>query len=239
MTYSYIVEGITCNGCVAKIKSRLLSNPDISSAEVSLEGQKAIISMQRHLSLDELQNTIGHDTKYKIKSDVSESSSSRASGDATLSWFATYKPLLIIAAFITAVSLLTSQGNFTAGMNHFMAGFFLVFAFFKLLDLKGFASSYAMYDVVAMKIEAWGFIYPFVELGLGLAFLTGFYPLAALWSTIIIMGVSSIGVIRSVMNKQKIRCACLGAIFNLPMSTVTIIEDLLMVAMAGGMILWT
>jgi hypothetical protein len=47
------------------------------------------------------------------------------------------------------------------------------------------------------------------------------------------MGISSIGVIKSVLNKRKIQCACLGAVFNLPMSTVTIIEDLLMVAMAA------
>jgi hypothetical protein len=50
------------------------------------------------------------------------------------------------------------------------------------------------------------------------------------------MGFSSIGVIQSVLNKKKIQCACLGAVFNLPMSTVTIIEDLLMVSMAVYMI---
>jgi hypothetical protein len=40
-----------------------------------------------------------------------------------------------------------------------------------------------------------------------------------------------------VLNKKKIQCACLGAVFNLPMSTVTIIEDALMIAMSGAMIL--
>jgi len=44
--------------------------------------------------------------------------------------------------------------------------------------------------------------------------------------------VSSVGVIQSVLNKRKIRCACLGAVFNLPMSTITILEDLLMAGMA-------
>jgi len=50
------------------------------------------------------------------------------------------------------------------------------------------------------------------------------------------MGFSSLGVIQSVLDKKKIRCACLGAFFKLPMSTVTIIEDLLMVAMAVFML---
>jgi hypothetical protein len=48
------------------------------------------------------------------------------------------------------------------------------------------------------------------------------------------MAVSSIGVIQSVFQKRKIRCACLGTVFNLPMSTVTLVEDGLMIAMAAG-----
>jgi hypothetical protein len=51
------------------------------------------------------------------------------------------------------------------------------------------------------------------------------------------MSVSLVGVVQSVLNKQKIRCACLGTVFNLPMSTVTIIEDSLMIAMSAGMLL--
>ena len=117
-------------------------------------------------------------------------------------------------------------------MNYFMAGFFIVFSFFKLLDLKGFADSYSMYDIVAKKIKLYGLIYPFIELALGIAYLIAFNPIVTNTATIIVMGVSSIGVIQSVLKKQKIQCACLGAVFNLPMSTVTIIEDLLMIAMA-------
>jgi hypothetical protein len=51
------------------------------------------------------------------------------------------------------------------------------------------------------------------------------------------MTVSIIGVLQSVFNKRKIKCACLGAVFNLPMSTITIIEDLLMIGMSGTMLL--
>jgi hypothetical protein len=38
------------------------------------------------------------------------------------------------------------------------------------------------------------------------------------------------------MAKRKFQCACLGAVFNLPMSTITLVEDLLMVGMAGAML---
>ena len=122
-------------------------------------------------------------------------------------------------------------------MRHFMAGFFLVFSFFKMLNLKGFAESYVMYDVVAKRLPAWAYIYAFTELALGIAFLINFNPLVTNSLTFIVMSISIIGVLQSVLNKKKIQCACLGAVFNLPMSTVTIIEDALMIAMSAWMLL--
>ena len=121
-------------------------------------------------------------------------------------------------------------------MRHFMAGFFLVFSFFKFLNLKGFAESYVMYDVLAKKIPAWAYLYAFVEFGLGIAFLIDFNPILTNAVTLVVMTISIIGVLQSVLNKQKIQCACLGAVFNLPMSTVTIIEDGIMILMSAAML---
>ena len=158
------------------------------------------------------------------------------------SWFITYRPLLTIIGLIALTTVL-SQAPYATGfdgslwMRHFMAGFFIVFAGFKLLDVAGFRESYRMYDVVAKRLPAWGHIYPFVELGLGLIHLTNVAPFWTNIATIVILGVSAIGVIQSVIDKRAIKCACLGTGFNLPMSTVTIIEDVGMVAMAAVMLL--
>jgi prepilin signal peptidase PulO-like enzyme (type II secretory pathway) len=95
-----------------------------------------------------------------------------------------------------------------------------------------------MYDLLAMKIPSYGLVYPFIELALGIAYLVHYQPVMTNYVTIAVMGFSALGVIRSVMNKQKIRCACLGAVFNLPMSSVTVIEDLLMVFMAISMLIF-
>ncbi len=154
----------------------------------------------------------------------------------------TFKSLILIFLFITVVSLISSieggQMDPMRWMNYFMAGFFITFSFFKFLDLRAFANSYSMYDLLAKRVRAYGFVYPFIELALGIAYLTHFAPSSTYIATIAVMGFSSLGVIRSVLNEKKIKCACLGAVFNLPMTTVTIIEDLLMVAMAVFM-LWT
>ncbi len=130
MTHTYIIDGITCNGCVAKVKSKLLSNPDISAADVSLEDHTAVISMQKHLSLEDLQNTIGQDTKYTIREDVSHSPHHAMASVNSFSWIETYKPLLIIAAFHHACCHSYCTRDLMVGMNHFMAGFFSGFSRF-------------------------------------------------------------------------------------------------------------
>ena len=94
-----------------------------------------------------------------------------------------------------------------------------------------------MYDVLAKKVPVWAYLYAFVELALGIAYLINFNPIITNTITFVVMSISIIGVLQSVLNKKKIQCACLGAVFNLPMSTVTIIEDALMIVMSGIMIL--
>jgi hypothetical protein len=73
---------------------------------------------------------------------------------------------------------------------------------------------------------------------LGIAFAIDFKPLVTNIVTLVVMTVSIVGVLQSVLNKRKIQCACLGAVFNLPMSTVTIIEDALMIVMSAVSIIY-
>jgi hypothetical protein len=101
-----------------------------------------------------------------------------------------------------------------------------------MLDLRGFADAYRSYDLIAKAVPRYGYVYPFIELLLGLAYLAAWQPFGVNLVTTVIMGVSLLGVIKAVTSRQTIRCACLGTVFNLPMSTVTIIEDGLMLAMA-------
>ena len=46
------------------------------------------------------------------------------------------------------------------------------------------------------------------------------------------MIVSSIGVTKELAQGRKITCACLGAVFKIPMTYVTLLEDVLMAVMA-------
>lgn len=230
---------MTCNGCVAKVKQSLEMLDEVEKADIQLAEPQGTLSLNRSVPLAVLQKAIG---KYKIDVLPEEPPSHLTPTELPEKSLITYRPLLLILAYITGVSLLAQypfdQFSGMLWMRYFMAGFFLTFSFFKLLNLQGFATSYQMYDIIAAKWKGWAYFYPFIELGLGLLFLLNIAPIITNWITLIILGLSSIGVIKSVLDKRKIKCACLGSVFNLPMSTVTIVEDLTMVVMAGLMLLY-
>jgi copper chaperone CopZ len=235
---------MTCSGCQAKVQSLLSSVKGVNSVAIDLSTGEASIDMREHVPTTELQTALEDHPKYQLTEANqyhNEVASPEVLPEDAKSWLNTYKPILLIFGYILGTTILVEATNgpfnWIRAMEHFMAGFFLVFCFFKFLDLKGFAESYAMYDILAKKWRGWGYLYAFIEMALGISFLVGFAPLLTNAVTFVVMTMSIIGVLQSVVNKRKIKCACLGAVFNLPMTTVTIIEDGLMIVMSGLMIL--
>ncbi len=151
-----------------------------------------------------------------------------------------YWPLfaLILIAVLAATALAEGTQKGIFGWMHYFMGFFLCqFAMLKLFHPVGFVEGFQMYDLVAKKFRAYAYLYPFIELGLGLAYLSFSYPIATYLITILVMGVGAIGVIRALKKGLDIRCACMGTILNVPLSTVTLSEDITMGLMALVMLL--
>lgn len=233
---------MTCGSCQAKVQGLLSKVPGVKNVSIDLAKGEVAIAMDKHIATEDLKASLNDYHKYQLSEKHTQIHTvvSATEKEERKSWVVTYKPILLIFGYITGVTFLTEyiNGDFIwmRWMNHFMAGFFLVFSFFKLLNLKGFAESYSMYDIVAKKWNGWGYVYAFTELALGIAFLVGFKPILTNSVTFVVMTVSIIGVLQSVLNKRKIKCACLGDVFNLPMSTITIIEDALMIGMSAIML---
>jgi copper chaperone CopZ len=258
-TITYPLTGLHCQACVRRVTDALA--PLASEVQVSLSPMQVALT-QPQADLAQLQAAVRAAGKYELLSKAISEEKPPIAGikstpsatktiveEETPSFLQTYRPLLMIVAYILAGSVLVQLGQHAGHgmslsnsisahetMRYFMAGFFLTFSFFKLLDIAAFANAYAGYDLLAARCQGWGYVYPFVELALGLAYLANFQPTFTNWATLLIMGFSAIGVIRAVMSQTKIQCACLGTVFKLPMSTVTIIEDVGMVFMAAAML---
>ncbi|MDF7818487.1 cation transporter [Runella sp. MFBS21] len=247
----YQVSGMTCEACEYKVKTVLAGIEGVQNVDIDLKTGETTIESERKIPITELKTALKPHSKYQIERSFPLTQAPNAPTpvvqtpvveEAAPSIWSTYYPLFLIASFITLVAFLTAFDNHTftldsfrlnAFLHNFMTGFFLVFSFFKLLNLKDFADSFAMYDLLAARSRFYALAYPFIELGLGIACLVHFQPQLTYIADIAIMGFGALGVVKSVLDKRKIRCACLGAVFNLPMSTVTIIENSIMVAIGA------
>lgn len=121
-------------------------------------------------------------------------------------------------------------------MRQFMGGFFLLFGLLKVINWDEFAKAYVLYDVIAMRSKFYAYLYPLIEVVLGVMYILGLYLLTINWVTLGVMTISAVGVGIKLAQRERIMCACLGAVFKVPMTWVTLTEDLLMAVMAGYMI---
>lgn len=238
MTTVYSIEGMHCGACVKRVTAAL-SLLD-GAVAVTLVPPQAVMSGAKAPGRAAVEAALASAGAFRLLPDAAPIPSVASNQEVpdTKSWLGTYYPLLLIAGYIAVCSF---AGTAIAGspaihwqvwMANFMAGFFLVFSFFKLLDLRGFADAFSGYDLLASRWHAWGLIYPFVELALGLAYLFRVAPVATNTATLILMAFGSLGVLHALRQRRTIRCACLGTVLNLPMSTITLVEDAGMAAMA-------
>ena len=112
----------------------------------------------------------------------------------------------------------------------------MLFSFLKLLNIKGFSLTFSRYDLLGKNIPGFAISYPFLEFCLGVAFLTNSLLIAANLATLIFMISQSIGVGNVLRKKEIIQCACLGSSINLPVSYLTLIENLVMGSMSSYML---
>jgi copper chaperone CopZ len=249
------IQGMHCQSCVRKLTAAFEKLPGVRSAAVTLSPDRegrASIESDGPVALGALTAAADAAGDYTVKlADTtadqtpstahthheSHAQATPAPSEPTPSLY----PLFLIVGYILGVSALAafirSGEGWRGFMLDFMAGFFLVFSFFKFLNLRGFADAYQTYDIVARRSRAYALVYPFIELALGVAYLLRWQLEATNAVTLALMLIGSVGVLRAVLDRRRIRCACLGTALNLPMTTITVFEDLGMAAMAAAMTL--
>lgn len=233
---------MTCDSCKSTILQNLNELQEIEAVEVDRDKGEAIIFMTNNIEISKLQNALP--SKFLISEkeidDFSASSNkSTLEIDQEQSKLQQLKPLLIILTYISVASILMNYKNWNSSeaMLDFMGLFYIVFSFFKMLDLKGFPESFRMYDPLAKRLPIYGRIYPFIETGLGLMLLMRYEVKIALIITLFVLGVTTIGVTKTLLDKKSIRCACLGTVLKLPMTEATFIENIIMIVMAISMLI--
>src|SRR5690606_4580679 len=239
MKHIYTVTGMTCNNCKAKVEDAMKNITAVEAVSVNLENSQVEIRMNTHIATQVLQKALPE--KYTIKEKEEKNIFSQADENQEKSELKQLFPLFLIFGYIIIASGLLNykSWNWEAFMLDFMGLFYIIFSFFKLLDLKGFPESFRMYDPLAKVMPVYAWIYPFIEVVLGLMFLMRFQVNYALLLTLFILRMTTIGVTKVLRSKKSIQCACLGTALKLPMTKATFIENSIMIVMAIVMLIKT
>jgi len=242
MTHTYTIRGMTCGGCKASVEKYLSQVENVTQGVANVEKSEAEVTMNSHVPTQTLKKALPdkYTLSEKETKNIFQSANSPSDNVEEKSKLQQLQPLLLILFYIATASVLLHYNNWngSAVMLDFMGLFFIVFSFFKMLDLKNFPESFQMYDPLAKRLSIYGWIYPFLETALGLMFLMRFEIEIALIATLVILSITTAGVTKTLLDKKSIRCACLGTALKLPMTEATFIENAIMIVMASLMLIF-
>ena len=126
------------------------------------------------------------------------------------------------------------ESDYKLLMNNIMGCIFIIFGLLKIANLPKFVEIFNKYDIISKKIPYYGYLYPFIEIALGIAYLKKFKLKKINLITIFLMIISIISVLISMIKGQKLRCGCLGSFLHIPLSYVTLSENVIMALMSGS-----
>ena len=223
----YKISGMTCSSCVATVTKAIERIRNVKNVTVSLDPGLAVVESNEDVSIDVIHSVLPD--KFSVKPFEYYQDENT---DDKESFLAKLFPLILILSYISLTSIIINFGRSLDDlMMDFMGIFFIVFSFFKFLDYKSFPNSFAMYDPLAKALPLYGWIYPFIETILGLMFLFRFQLFTSIIITILLLSITTYGVVNVLKNKQTIQCACLGTAIKLPMTIATLIENGIMIIM--------
>ena len=154
----------------------------------------------------------------------------------------TYRP--VIALFATAALLAAAAAQAAFGtvatwqaLRWFIAFSMSLLAFQKLRDVESFSTMFLNYDLLARRWVPYGYIYPFAEGLAGVLMAAGAATLLAAPLAIVIGGIGAVSVFKAVyIDKRELKCACVGGDSNVPLGPVSLLENVMMVAMGIAML---
>lgn len=154
----------------------------------------------------------------------------------------TYKPVIAVFASTLLMSLAVLSSNaLNIGpirvLELFIAFSMCVLAILKLQNLESFSNQFITYDLLAMRMIRYSYIYPFLELFAGLGMIDQKSSILVASISLFIGSVGAISVFKAVyIDKRDLKCACVGGGSNVPLGFISLTENIMMISMGVWML---
>ena len=154
-----------------------------------------------------------------------------------------YQPVIAIfsIAFLMALAVsVVALGEVSTlrVIEWFIAIAMTLLAVQKLQDVERFSTMFLNYDLLARRWVRYGYIYPVGEALAGILMIAGVLVWLSAPIALFIGTVGAVSVFKAVyIDKREIKCACVGGNSNVPLGFVSLMENLMMMAMGAWMII--
>lgn len=231
MKQVFNVTGMTCASCVKTLRQRLEQIGLFEDLKITINPPELTVYTVRQITSSEI-NQLLSETKFSVRDKK---------------WYQgfvyrcnKFLPLIIMTLitviFAAGHSLYYGWSGYIF-MQFLMAGYFLMFGTLKVVNWQKFVLSYQAYDDLAKRSRVYAQLYPAIEITIGVLYYIGvmWWPLHVFVGLLMTQkAYSTWHVLRS---GSILQCACLGGFFSIPITRVTVFEDLFMAAMAVYMLL--
>lgn len=232
---TFYVSGMHCDACKERIEGALREVSGLRHVHIDREHATLTVEADHELDPAGLTQIVQKVGDYTI----TDAAPREKKGKGVLG---TYAPLLVVFVIIVAYAVgMAVWGSGAATILSFirdaMTAFFVVFGVLEVITLSSFSKLFASYDPIAKRVPGYAVLYPFllVAFGVLMFFHIGVAVIAAL--TIIIFGSQTYGIIPLIRRGERVQCACIGTAFALPLSWVTVAENIGMIGMAAVMLI--
>ncbi len=155
---------------------------------------------------------------------------------------ASYAPVAAVFAMTGLMALAASHAVFGTLFTLHAATWFVSFsmcalALLKLQELERFSSMFLGYDLLARRWIPYAYLYPFLEGAAGVLMTAGALNWLSVPIALFIGTVGAASVFKAVyIDRRDIKCACVGGSSRVPLGFVSLVENLMMIAMAVWMV---
>jgi glutaredoxin len=153
-----------------------------------------------------------------------------------------YTPVVTVFAVAAAIALAIDSLAASALISWMTLGRFIavsmcLLAMLKLQDVDRFATMFLGYDLLARRYVPYAYVYPFAEFGAGALMLANVARWLSIPMALVIGTIGAFSVFKAVyLENPELKCACVGGSSNVPLGFVSLTENLMMIAMAVGML---
>ena len=153
-----------------------------------------------------------------------------------------YTPVLALFAMTALMALAAgyaAEGRlFTLRAGEWFIAFSMaVLALLKLQNVESFSTTFLNYDLLARRWVPYSYIYPFAEGLAGVLMIAGVLTWLSIPLALVIGTIGAVSVFKAVyLERRELKCACVGGGSNVPLGFVSLLENVMMIAMALWML---